>query len=141
MPRRTSATHTRRHRSQGRLLSSLPTRHSGDEASGSTQTAVQFASGPLELPGKCLYGMTYCLSYGVVLGILLMGLMIPGRSIMGKAMVDATGTARRDLLRFRRKRLGGGAVPCRETEDFPIKQGAGNSLMRPVSLNSGWPGQ
>lgn len=104
MPRRTSVTHTRRNRSHGRIPGTLPIRRNGDEAERSTQPAVHFAAGPLELPGKCLYGMTYCLSYGVVLGILLMGLMIPGRSIMGKAMLDATGTARRDLMRFRRKR-------------------------------------
>lgn len=86
------------------MLTTLPNRRNDDEAAMSNQAPLQFAPGPLELPGKCLYGMTYCLSYGVVLGILLMGLVIPGRSIMGKAMLDATGTARRDLMRIRRKR-------------------------------------
>ena len=141
MPRRTSVTHTRRNRSQGRKLNTLPIRRNGDEAGSNAQTPVHFPAGSLELPGKCLYGMTYCLSYGVVLGILLMGLMIPGRSIIGKAMLDATGTARRDLTRFRRKRLAGRIAPSRETKDLSTSRGAGSGVMKPVSINSGWPAQ
>ena len=45
--------------------------------------------------GKALYGTTYCMSYGVVFGALLIGKLLPGKDIILQAMTDATDSAKR----------------------------------------------
>jgi len=44
--------------------------------------------------GKALYGATYGVSYGVVFTVLAVGRLVPGRTIIGKAMADATVSAK-----------------------------------------------
>ena len=47
------------------------------------------------LLGKALYGTAYGVSYGVVFSVLILGMLVPGRRIIGKAMTDATASAKR----------------------------------------------
>ena len=45
--------------------------------------------------GKAVYGAVFCLTYGVVFSALAIGTLVPGKRIIGQAMVDATASARR----------------------------------------------
>ena len=47
------------------------------------------------LLGKALYWPVYCVTYGVVFGAMAIGTLLPGKTIIGRAMVDATVSAKR----------------------------------------------
>ncbi|MEW6037475.1 MAG: hypothetical protein AB1648_04385 [Pseudomonadota bacterium] len=57
-------------------------------------------SGPPAVEGliaKAVYGSVYCLSFGVVLGALVLGKLIPGRQLIAKGLQDGTAAARQSL--------------------------------------------
>lgn len=54
--------------------------------------------------GGVLYAATYCVTYGLTLGVLAVAILLPGRRIVAKAIGDGSAAARRDFLRL------GGAV-------------------------------
>jgi hypothetical protein len=47
--------------------------------------------------GRVVYGTVYCISYGVVFSAILIGQFIPGSRVVGQAMLDGGGSARRSL--------------------------------------------
>ena len=61
----------------------------GDSKAGSRCPVVQV-----------VYGTVYCMSYGVVYGVILLGKLIPGSKLLGHAMQDGATAA---ALRFELK--------------------------------------
>lgn len=55
---------------------------------------------PLKLCGKALYGAVYGVTYGVVFSALIVSTLIPGRRLIGQAMLDAGGAARQDFAKL-----------------------------------------
>ncbi len=49
--------------------------------------------------GRVVYGTVYCVSYGVVYGAILLGQFIPGSGLVGHALLDGAGSARRSFER------------------------------------------
>ena len=45
--------------------------------------------------GRTVYGLAYCLSYGVVFGAVFAGKCIPGSSLIGRGFRDGADSARR----------------------------------------------
>ncbi len=68
---------------------------------GRTDTALVPALGPL---GKAVYGTVYCVSYGVMFGVILLGACIPGSALIGRAWQDGSGAARLRAAANRRDR-------------------------------------
>ena len=58
---------------------------------------------PFRYCGKAVYGAAYGVSYGVVFGALIVGMLIPGGRVIGQAMLDASGAARKDFSSMSRK--------------------------------------
>jgi hypothetical protein len=61
------------------------------------------------LIAKAVYGSVYCLSFGVVLGALVLGRLIPGRQLIAKGLEDGTAAACRSLTWLETQR--GGTAP------------------------------
>lgn len=59
------------------------------------KTGGSFAS--LNYCGRAVYGAVYGLTYGVVFGALMVSTLIPGGRLIGQAMLDAGGEARKDF--------------------------------------------
>ena len=52
---------------------------------------------PFKYCGRAVYGATYGISYGVVFSALIVGMLIPGRRVIGQAILDASSAARKDF--------------------------------------------
>lgn len=50
------------------------------------------APGPL---ARAVYGAAYCLSYGLVFGVVLVGKLVPGSGLIGRGLRDGGGSALR----------------------------------------------
>lgn len=59
---------------------------------GGTDTGLAPALGAF---GTAVYGTVYCLSYGVMFSVILIGACIPGGALIGRAWQDGSGAARR----------------------------------------------
>ena len=51
--------------------------------------------------GTVVYGTVYCLSYGVMFSVIMLGTCIPGSALIGRAWQDGTGAARRKTEELR----------------------------------------
>ena len=45
--------------------------------------------------GTVVYGAVYCVSYGVMFSVVMLGTCVPGSSLIGRAWQDGSGAARR----------------------------------------------
>jgi len=64
------------------------------------EAALSVAS--LNPVGRVVYGTVYCLSYGVVYSVILLGQFIPGSGLVGHALLDGAGSARRSFSQPKR---------------------------------------
>ncbi len=62
------------------------------------QTAIssEVCDGPGPV-GRAVYNTVYCVSYGVVFGALMIGKLIPGSGLVGRALRDGADSARQDF--------------------------------------------
>ncbi|MGH8549548.1 MAG: hypothetical protein ACRERU_13300 [Methylococcales bacterium] len=63
---------------------------------GGSDTVQAPTLGPL---GTAVYGTVYCLSYGVMFSVILLGACIPGSALIGRAWQDGSRAARRGFGR------------------------------------------
>lgn len=66
-----------------------------ESAQDAPEAALSVAS--LNPVGRMVYGTVYCLSYGVVYSAILLGQFIPGSGLVGHALLDGAGSARRSF--------------------------------------------
>lgn len=82
----------------------------GEPSDNSLQLSETTQSSPISADatpgffGRMVYGTVYGMSYGVVFSALLLGALIPGSQLIGKALEDGSDSAKRDFNLARRPR-------------------------------------